>query len=104
IRNYDRKHLSSTSQRCWSFMARTGAGQHDVCASQVHLNATHRLAIAVVLNKTEYPREPITSTRYIAVNEVWKYGIDWDRAVIHSSSMRREDSCCNQAWVLKKSL
>src|ERR1700676_4035348 len=74
VRNHNREHLGSISElhRAWGPLTR--ASQHDVCAAQVHLDATYRLAVAIVLCESEYPGEPVAGIRHVAAYQVRKHG------------------------------
>jgi hypothetical protein len=43
--------------------------------------------MAVVLGKSEYPREPITGISHVAVYEMRKHRSSWHGTVIHSHSI-----------------
>src|ERR1700693_4716989 len=82
------EHLSSISELCWAFGAALArSGQHDMCVAQMHLDTTHRLTIAIVLAKSEYPRKPITGISHVAVYEMRKHRSSWHGTVIHSHSI-----------------
>src|ERR1700730_3397115 len=70
VRNDYREHLSAIPE-----LRRALAGplarviQHDVRVAQVHLDPAYRVAVPIVLRKSEHPREPGTGLRHIAINE-----------------------------------
>src|ERR1700722_17092970 len=90
VRNNNGEHLSSISELRRALAGSvTRTGQHDVRVAQVHLNPAYRIAVTIVLRKSESPREPVTGLLHIAVYEMRKHGRGWYRTVIHSHSMMR---------------
>ncbi len=84
IRDDNREHLRSIEELGWAFRAALSrSAQHDFGIAQVHLDATYRLTMALVLGKSEDPREPLTGFRRVAVYKVRKHDGGRHRAVIH---------------------
>src|ERR1700722_5138696 len=90
VRNNNGEHLSSISELRRALAGRvTRASQHDVRVAQVHLDPAYRVAVPIVLRKSEYAREPVTGLRHVAVYQMRKDGRGWHRTVIHTHTMIR---------------
>jgi len=49
----------------------------------MHLDATYRAAVAILLRESKYPREPITGMRHVAIDKMRKHGGSRHGTVIH---------------------
>ncbi len=66
------EHLSSPSKRRRSIAPWRRANEHDVGISQIHLNSTQRLSIAVLLGKPKNSTKPLSSLGHAAINKMRK--------------------------------
>src|ERR1700693_4790021 len=90
VRNNNGEHLSSISELRRTLAASvTRASQHDVRVAQVHLDPAYRVAIPIVLRKSEYAREPFTGLWHVTVYKMRKHCRGWHRTVIHSDTLMR---------------
>jgi hypothetical protein len=85
-----RQHLHSISQLRGTFPRPiTRSRQHDVRAAQIHLHSAYRVAVPVVLSKSEYPREPLSGLRHVTVYNMRKHCRGRRRTVIHIQTTMR---------------
>jgi len=78
VRNNNGEHLSSISELRRALAGPvTRTSQHDVRVAQIHLDPAYRVAVPIVLRKSEYAREPVTGLRHVTVYKMWKHGRGW---------------------------
>ena len=63
--------------------------QHDVRLPHVHLDPAHRLPVPKRLPKPEHAAQPLPGLQNIAVAEMRKQNIGWNRTISHSQILEK---------------
>jgi len=61
--------------------------EHDPGVAKMHLRTLHRIAVAIVVGKSERARQPIDGSGDILVNKMRKNNIGWYGAILHNVSL-----------------
>src|SRR5712691_10353000 len=75
------KALSPITKLLWAAMASLGTFEHDPRVTEMHLRATDRIAIAVVLGKAKGLIEPCNGFLNILIDNVRQQDISGNRAI-----------------------
>ena len=88
ILDEDGQALRFAAQLRWRLRVRTRAHEHDPCITEMHLRATDRFSVTIVLRESEYLREPGDSFRNVLIDDVRQHGICRHGAIVrHAQSV-----------------
>jgi hypothetical protein len=75
ILDEDGQALRFAAQLRWRLRVRTRAHEHDPCITEMHLRATDRFSVTIVLRESEYLREPGDRFRNVLIDDMRQHGI-----------------------------